>query len=232
MLTCMSALRNHEHSTSSRREFSWRWPYTVALLSLGVGLISGCGREDEIATRDGAPLHTSSDNGNANLYPVFIHRPEGPPRVIVGTHEDGSPLTASCTTCHNSRESNVENNSADELDIFHQGLVYAHGDLSCLACHNPDDYDTLRLADGRTLQFTDVMTLCAQCHGPQTRDYNRGAHGGMTGHWDLTRGPRERKSCVQCHDPHAPTFQRMTPTFKAHDRFLLPPTSEESTSHE
>jgi len=231
-LTHMSALRDRELSTSTGRVSAWRCSRLVALLFLSAGFISGCDREDEIATRNGAAVRASADKESANLYPVFIQRPEGPPRVIVGTHADGSPLTASCTTCHNSREPNVGNNSADDLDIFHQDLIYAHGDLSCLSCHNPDDYDTLRLADDRALHYMDVMTLCTQCHSPQARAYNQGAHGGMTGYWDLTRGPRVRHSCLQCHDPHTPAFQRMTPTFKARDRFLSPATSEGNTGHD
>ena len=95
-----------------------------------------------------------------------------------------------------------------------------HGDLSCLSCHNPDDYGTLRLADQRAVLYRDVMTLCAQCHGPQYRDYLHGAHGGMNGYWDLTKGPRTRNSCIHCHDPHAPAFPSMRPTFKPRDRFL------------
>ena len=55
------------------------------------------------------------------------------------------------------------------------------------------------------------MTLCAQCHGPQFRDYQHGAHGGMTGYWDLTKGGRMRNNCIDCHDPHAPKYPTVTP---------------------
>jgi hypothetical protein len=91
-----------------------------------------------------------------------------------------------------------------------------------VSCHHPGNYNTLRLADGRSLAYDFVQTLCAQCHAPQATDYEHGAHGGMNGHWDLTRGPRQRKGCIDCHDPHAPAFPSMAPTFKPHDRFLAP----------
>ena len=94
-----------------------------------------------------------------------------------------------------------------------------HG-YSCLSCHNSEDYDALKLADGSRVEFTEVMTLCAQCHGPETRDYEHGAHGGMNGFWDLTRGPRTKNNCVDCHNPHSPAFLPMQPTFKPRDRFL------------
>jgi formate-dependent nitrite reductase cytochrome c552 subunit len=66
----------------------------------------------------------------------------------------------------------------------------------------------------------EAMRLCAQCHGPQYRDYKRGSHGGMTGHWDLSRGERTRNNCVDCHDPHAPAYPGTTPVLPPRDRYL------------
>ena len=65
---------------------------------------------------------------------------------------------------------------------------------SCLSCHNPKNYDTLALANGEAVPYRRTMNLCAQCHGPQYRDYNHGSHGGMTGYWDRTRGERRHAS--------------------------------------
>ena len=89
-----------------------------------------------------------------------------------------------------------------------------------------DDYDSLKLADGTRVEFTEVMTLCAQCHGQQMKDYEHGAHGGMNGYWDRSRGPQTKNNCVDCHNPHAPQFPKMQPTFKPRDRFL-----EKETEH-
>ncbi len=55
------------------------------------------------------------------------------------------------------------------------------------------DYDSLQLADGHRVEFTDVMTLCGQCHGPQMKDFNHGVHGGLNGYWDLSRGSAAEK---------------------------------------
>lgn len=154
-------------------------------------------------------------------YPVIVRQPAEAPRVDLGvTDTSGNSVTAACVTCHAPGTPNQQNRIASDLKEFHQGLSFAHGQVSCLSCHNANDYDSLRLADGTSIAYSDVMTLCAQCHGPQTRDYKHGAHGGMTGHWDLSRGPRERNNCVDCHDPHAPAFPKMNPTFKPRDRFL------------
>jgi len=169
-----------------------------------------------VSSGPAAPVGSS-----AKKFPVTIRKPAGPPRVELGIVDAaGQPVTAACSTCHATRPVNVANRSPADLDEFHQNLAFAHGKVSCLSCHNPTDYDTLRLADGRPVEYTEVMTLCAQCHGPQTRDYQHGAHGGSNGYWDLSRGPRTRNNCVDCHDPHAPSFPAMKPTFKPRDRFL------------
>ncbi|MHC5113017.1 MAG: cytochrome c3 family protein [Planctomycetota bacterium] len=156
-------------------------------------------------------------------FPIRINRPAGPPVVHLDVPGPDGELTASCSTCHATREPDATNAVTDDLNDFHDGLVVEHGTITCVACHNGDDYDQLRLADGTALPFTDVMTLCSQCHGTQAASYTNGAHGGMTGYWDLTRGPRDRNGCTDCHDPHAPAYPRMTPTFKSRDRFLEPP---------
>lgn len=145
----------------------------------------------------------------------------GPSTPVVITNalkKDAAPVAVACSTCHTTRPPNREARSAEALKDFHQGLAYRHGDQTCLSCHNSTNYDTLRKADGSALPYPRVMELCAQCHGPQYRDYRAGAHGGMNGYWDLTRGPRERNNCVSCHDPHAPAYPTVMPVFPPADR--------------
>ncbi|HRP62273.1 MAG TPA: cytochrome c3 family protein [Phycisphaerales bacterium] len=169
-------------------------------------------------------LTTAAHTEHRELFPVHINRPAGPPRIDTGMLDDfGRPVTVSCMSCHTTQAPNFATRSGDELLHFHQGLHFAHGGLSCLSCHNPENYNTLRLADGSTLEYPNVMNLCAQCHTKQANDYAHGAHGGMNGYWDLSRGPRTRLNCIDCHDPHAPAFPHMRPTFKPRDRFLAPP---------
>lgn len=152
-----------------------------------------------------------------DLYRVTINRPAGPPTIDTGLRDHhGDPVGVHCTTCHDSKKPAMTATAAD-LDEFHQGLAYAHGSLTCLSCHNSGDYSTLKGADGRVIEFSDVMNLCAQCHGPQSRDYRNGSHGGMTGYWDLSRGPRHRKNCIDCHDPHSPARPAIHPVFPPKD---------------
>lgn len=124
----------------------------------------------------------------------------------------------SCATCHATRRPDLTNASAEALNEFHQGLQYRHGGLSCLSCHNAANYDTLRRADGTAIEYPNTIQLCAQCHGPQYRDYLNGSHGGMTGHWDLRVGERVRNTCSNCHDVHAPAYPQVQPVFPPQDR--------------
>lgn len=160
---------------------------------------------------------------NTTFHPVVIKRPAGTPRVATGlTNFHGQPVMASCSSCHATTKPNIDTRAAADLDQFHQGLKYVHGNLTCLSCHNSRNYDTLRLADSRPVEFADVITLCSQCHGPQRRDYEMGLHGGMNGHWDLTKGGRTRNTCINCHDPHAPAFPLVMPVFPPRDRISVP----------
>ena len=147
-------------------------------------------------------------------HPIYINHPKGIAVVDSGKrHQDGSIITVRCNTCHTNKEPNLKTKSGDELVDFHQKMPFQHGSLSCVSCHNPDNYETLHLADKTELEFKDVMQLCAQCHGKQFSDYNNGMHGGMTGYWDLQRGPRKRNTCTDCHSPHVPAYPTVMPVF-------------------
>lgn len=148
------------------------------------------------------------------LHPVSIRTPEAKPFVDSGKKDaHGNPVMVSCSTCHDTRTPDFTTNHADQLNEFHQGLKFAHGGQSCLSCHNSGDYNTLKRSDGQPLDFSQSLQLCAQCHGPQYRDYRNGSHGGMTGYWDLKQGPRERNHCTDCHDPHQPHYPLVQPVF-------------------
>ena len=167
------------------------------------------------------------------LHPVTIHRPDGPPRIdAVLPGGDGKIVGVACATCHDAREPDRSNTTASRLDDFHVDLPFAHGDLTCFECHAPPSYAKLRLADDQTIDYPDVMTLCGQCHGGILASYEHGAHGGMNGYWDLTRGPRTRNNCIDCHDPHVPAYPKMKPTFKPRDRRPVSAHGEKGAGHE
>lgn len=175
------------------------------------------------AAADALKSHTSTTE-TAPAKPkhkVTIRKPNAGPQVSTDLQDvHGNVATVACATCHANRQPNIETKSVADLKQFHTSLQLSHGSISCLSCHNSNDYDALKLADGTPVEFTEVMTLCAQCHGPQMKDYEHGTHGGMSGYWDLTRGPQTKNNCVDCHNPHSPQFPKMKPTFKPRDRFL------------
>ena len=202
----------------------------VALLLAGAGLWLRGAVAGEGASKDHLAAVQSTA---ATLHPVVIRRPDGPPKIATGlTNFQGQAVLASCSSCHTTTKPNLDTRRTEDLDQFHQGLKYVHGNLTCLSCHNSKDYDTLRLADTRSVEFPDSMTLCSQCHGPQRRDYDMGLHGGMNGYWDRTRGGRTRNTCINCHDPHAPAFPLVMPVLPPRDRISVPQSASPATHSE
>lgn len=157
-------------------------------------------------------------NPKASAHPVEIHIPDAL-GVVDSELKDslGRPVGVSCKTCHDSSRGLLLQNR--EAKDFHKDLTVIHGKLSCNSCHD-QDRTRLHLADGRKLDFDQTMELCAQCHGPQHRDYERGAHGGMNGYWDRKRGPRQRNHCLDCHAAHTPAYEKVMPVHPPRDRYL------------
>lgn len=113
-----------------------------------------------------------------------------------------------CTRCHDRPDDfNLDRRT---LTVEHKYVELVHGPREqwCYGCHNPTDRDKLRLAGGRTIEFSQSYELCGQCHGPKLRDWRMGVHGRRTGCWN---GRREYRLCVHCHNPHAPHFAPLEP---------------------
>lgn len=178
---------------------------------LGLVLLAGCtsrGLYDD-------PTRTYGDAGPRDRPPgrTVVHQPAsltGLPSPV--RDPQGRPTEVACATCHAALSpAPVLPDTAEALGGPHAGLRFAHGTNACRSCHDPERFDRLRLASGESIPMTDAIRLCAQCHGQQHTAYTHGAHGGMNGHWDLSRGDRLRNHCVDCHDPHAPAFPRYMP---------------------
>lgn len=204
------------------------WLLVLPAMSM-LAVTVGCKKSVEPSPRTTSQTEDTLTNGDVAKFAITIHSPLGPPTIkLTQADPQGRVGEVACSTCHSVREPNHKNRTPADLDQFHQNMTFAHGNLTCYACHNPADADTLHLADSTKIEYTQVMTLCGQCHGSQVRDYEHGVHGGMNGYWDMSRGGRTRNSCVDCHDPHVPKFPTMQPTFKPRDRFLTSPQSSEA----
>ena len=155
------------------------------------------------------------------LFTVDVHRPAPLTGIMVEmTDHQGRPVVVGCMTCHSLRDEHELHDDARDLEGVHAGMIFTHGGLACRACHDPERADRLHLADGTTLELTDAIRLCGQCHGTQLRDWENGSHGGIRGHWDRRRGGAMKNHCVDCHDPHAPAFPTYRPAPPPRDRFL------------
>lgn len=123
-----------------------------------------------------------------------------------------------CSECHAEMEVNT---TPRELE-FHEEIKLKHAEWRrwCLDCHNPDDRDKLKLADGRLISFEKSYYLCGQCHGIIFRGWRAGIHGKRTGMWN---GKKEYYVCVHCHNPHQPRFKPLKP--------LPPPISPEDIKY-
>lgn len=208
---------NSPPPAEKRRHPPWGLILGAVMLATLGAIIAG-----EIRKQMGQPVAPPPEATNANVmwHEVAIRKPDSPPTVKTGqTDANGQPIAIACATCHTTKEPNVQARLGVDLPTFHQGLQGAHGNLACVSCHNPSEgYGSLRLADGKAVPHQEVMQLCAQCHGPQSRDYLHGAHGGMTGYWDLSKGGRVRNTCIDCHDPHAPKYPTVRPAAGPRDR--------------
>lgn len=194
-------------------------PLAPAVLVGLVGL--GCGDRD--VPRRFAPA-TGSARGD-----VEIHVPERLSSIETDEVDAlGRPVRIACATCHSLKATATVPTRPADVEEVHVGLAFDHGEVSCASCHaaKAGEAPLLHLADGTPLPTTEAMRLCGQCHGPQLRDYEAGAHGGMDGHWDLTRGGRTRNHCVDCHDPHVPAPPAVSPAPRARDRVPVPRTAE------
>jgi hypothetical protein len=112
-----------------------------------------------------------------------------------------------CSDCHAEMEVDLERR---ELEEMHDDIQLHHGpeDRWCFDCHNPDDRDSLRLANGSLISFEESYRLCGQCHGTIYRDWREGIHGRREGYWN---GAKSYQLCAHCHNPHAPRFAAIEP---------------------
>jgi hypothetical protein len=195
------------------------WSSLVILLSL-FGVISVVSLMAILRADD---VHVTPDRGgvrafgpadfpeidfDAPLLPAVLQAVEDD--EVAGINVPPPPFTDEtifpCSSCHADQEVDPE---PREL-FFHEEIALDHGSEErwCLDCHNPDDRDHLRLANGSLVGFEESYRLCGQCHGTIYRDWREGIHGQRRGFWN---GSKSYLLCAHCHDPHAPAFKPLEP---------------------
>jgi hypothetical protein len=114
-----------------------------------------------------------------------------------------------CSDCHEDMDVNPERRELEDEHVeISEMFNHASDQRWCLDCHNPDNRDVLRLANGDLVSFEESYNLCGQCHGTIFRDWKAGIHGKRTGEWN---GKKQYRLCVQCHNPHSPKFKPIKP---------------------
>jgi len=171
----------------------------------------------------GGSSHVSSDAGGTRAYsPADFPEIDFDRELLPEVEEAGASDTSEtfrvrkplayedyypCTDCHAEMEVNRERR---ELVEMHDDIQLDHGPKTrwCFDCHNPDDRDNLRLADGTLISFEESFRLCGQCHGTIYRDWREGIHGRREGYWS---GAKSYQLCAHCHNPHTPRFAAIEP---------------------
>ncbi len=135
--------------------------------------------------------------------PTPVRHPKLRPEI------DLAGFTYRCSDCHKLFKSPPETTRSLTQ---HTQIVLKHGiNDRCFNCHHLTNRDAYVDDYGKEIPADQPQLLCAKCHGPVYRDWLNGAHGRSNGYWDESRGPRERRKCIECHDPHAPPFAPMQP---------------------
>jgi len=113
-----------------------------------------------------------------------------------------------CSNCHAGMETNPKRRVLKEEHTNIQ-LKHAAEQRWCLDCHDAQNRDKLKLANGDHIDFEHSYELCGQCHGNMYRDWKAGIHGKRTGYFE--GGQRMYMLCVNCHNPHDPVFKPIKP---------------------
>jgi hypothetical protein len=114
-----------------------------------------------------------------------------------------------CSDCHSDMDVNYRRRLLEDEHVeISEMFNHASEQRWCLDCHNPENRDVLRLANGDLVSFEESYNLCGQCHGTIFRDWKAGIHGKRTGEWN---GKKQYRLCVHCHNPHNPKFKPLKP---------------------
>jgi len=136
------------------------------------------------------------------------------------SHPSGAPFSVTlrtnqmtqypCQSCHTKPVPKPQRDDTSQR-WSHLNIQLTHGQsvgLDCQSCHDYDNFNQLRLQNGKKISFDHSYQLCHQCHFQQAEDWAGGAHGKRLAGW---RGKRIVKNCTDCHNPHAPGFDQRVP---------------------
>lgn len=113
-----------------------------------------------------------------------------------------------CTECHSEPLEKLKKGVGQKA---HWDLKLNHANaqtMNCTTCHDGSDMDHLTSLTGQKIDLNNSYKLCSQCHTTQFKDWTGGAHGKRLESW---APPRASLTCVNCHNPHSPSFDSRWP---------------------
>lgn len=116
--------------------------------------------------------------------------------------------TYACTECHTKPLKELQ---SKDIKKAHWNIKLNHADnntMNCTTCHNGNDMNHLKSITGSKIDLNHSYKLCSQCHQKQYKDWTGGAHGKRIESW---ASPRLSMTCVNCHNPHSPSFKKKLP---------------------
>jgi len=120
----------------------------------------------------------------------------------------GQIKSFACIECHSKP---LEQMSSFDRKRAHWDIKLNHANsetMNCATCHSPDNMNNLKTLTGQNVDYNLSYKVCAQCHSSQFEDWKGGAHGKKVAGW---APPRASMTCVNCHNPHSPSFETRWP---------------------
>ncbi|BDS14764.1 cytochrome c3 family protein [Aureispira anguillae] len=116
-----------------------------------------------------------------------------------------------CSNCHNEALESLKSKEQKLGQKAHWDIQLKHASsdvMTCTTCHSETNMDDLHSITNKKILFNNSFKVCAQCHQEEYKDWAGGAHGKRIGGWTK---PIVKKTCVNCHNPHRPAFEKRLP---------------------
>ena len=114
-----------------------------------------------------------------------------------------------CNECHSKPISELKGKGHGQKAHWDLTLVHANEKtMNCATCHDESNMNELKSLTGTKIDFNNSYNTCTQCHSKQFNDWKGGAHGKRIKSW---ASPRASLTCVNCHNPHNPSFDSRWP---------------------
>ena len=160
----------------------------------------------EDLSKDYKSVSLSSDSYTETLYKVEVI--ENWQRFYIPERKSQIKLYA-CNECHSKPLKELQ--TEDKIKKSHWDISLKHANretMNCITCHSENNMDNLHSITNKPIDFNLSHKLCSQCHQKQYKDWSGGAHGKQIGGW---APPRVSQTCVGCHNPHKPHFEKRWP---------------------